>query len=214
VIAVSRPTKSAAKSAEKPAIIWLERGSRKQPGIFPGQHRADNAACRREDNPIVRFSRATTPVSLPMSSSLPSPPVPCAVIDTNVLMDWLVFRNPGCAPLVDALETTQVRWIATQSMRDELAHVLGRGIASTYSPDRVLIDSTWDRLCHLVDAPLPTLVPRLRCTDQDDQKFIDLALNGARWLISRDRAVLKLGKRAAALGVVFTTPERWANLPA
>ena len=148
-------------------------------------------------------------MSLTLSPPPPLAPLPCAVIDTNVLMDWLVFRNPGSSPWVEALEAGRFRWIATQAMRDELAHVLGRGVASTYSPDLTRIDEAWTRWAHFVEPPLPTLVPRLRCTDRDDQKYIDLALHGARWLITRDRAVLKLGKRAAALGVVFTTPERW-----
>ena len=125
-------------------------------------------------------------------------------------MDWLVFRNPGCQPLIAALEAGRLRWIATEAMRHELTHVLGRGVASAYSPDLAVIEEAWARWAHLVEAPLPTLVPRLRCSDRDDQKYIDLALHGARWLITRDRAVLKLGKRAAALGVVFTTPERWS----
>jgi len=136
---------------------------------------------------------------------------PEVVLDTNVVFDWLVFGNPGCSALVAAIEAGRVRWIATEAMRDELAHVLSRGVASTYSPDRPLIEATWARLAGLVDAPLPTLVPRLRCTDPDDQKFIDLALQRARWLVTRDRAVLKLGKRAAALGVTFATPERWSE---
>lgn len=153
-------------------------------------------------------------MSLPLAASppLPFPPLPAppsVVIDTNVVMDWLVFRNPGCGPLVQALEAGVVRWIATEEMRGELAHVLGRGVASTYSPDLALIDDTWVRLATTVPAPLATLVPRLRCTDTDDQKFIELALHAGRWLITRDRAVLKLARRAAVLGVTITTPERW-----
>jgi predicted nucleic acid-binding protein len=148
-------------------------------------------------------------VSLP----LPAPATPTrpalAVIDTNVVMDWLVFRNPALQPLVAALESGRVQWIATASMRHELAHVLGRGVASAYSPDVALIDSTWDRLARIVDAPAADAVPLLRCKDRDDQKFIELALHQARWLITRDRAVLRLAKRAARLGVAFTTPERW-----
>ena len=51
---------------------------------------------------------------------------------------------------------------------------------------------------------------RLRCTDADDQKFIDLALGyGARWLLSRDRAVLKLARRAQPLGLAVMTPDAW-----
>jgi len=52
---------------------------------------------------------------------------------------------------------------------------------------------------------------RLRCSDSDDQKFIDLAVaSGAAWLISRDRAVLRLARRASAFGLAIVTPERWA----
>jgi len=144
---------------------------------------------------------------MPSSSAFALPPA--VVLDTNVVFDWLVFRNPGCTLLAAAIEGGRLQWIATQAMQDELAHVLSRGVASAYSPDVPLINATWRRLARMVDPPLPTLVPRLRCTDPDDQKFIELALHGARWLITRDRAVLKLGKRAAALGVTFTTPERW-----
>jgi len=51
----------------------------------------------------------------------------------------------------------------------------------------------------------------LRCSDGDDQKFIDLAVaSGAIWLISRDRAVLRLARRASAFGLAIVTPERWA----
>lgn len=139
---------------------------------------------------------------------------PAVVIDTNVVMDWLVFRAPGCAPLVEAIESGRLRWIATAEMRHELLHVLGRGIASAWSPDLPFIESTWARLAEPAVAPLPTLVPRLRCTDPDDQKFIELALHQARWLVTRDRAVLKLGRRAARLGVSFTTPERWQEAAA
>ena len=35
--------------------------------------------------------------------SLTSPSIASVVIDTNVVLDWLVFRNPGCAPFVGAL---------------------------------------------------------------------------------------------------------------
>ena len=52
---------------------------------------------------------------------------------------------------------------------------------------------------------------RMRCTDPDDQTFIDLALSrGAQWLLSRDRAVLKLAKRARVLGLHILTPAAWA----
>ena len=133
------------------------------------------------------------------------------VLDTNVVLDWLVFRNSRCEPLVQAIEEGQLRWLVTEPMRDELAHVLGRGVVDAWSPDGLQLWESWHRLSETV--PLPVIGGdslRLRCTDPDDQKFIDLAVSSAQWLISRDRAVLKLARRAQRLGVQIVTPERWS----
>jgi predicted nucleic acid-binding protein len=132
------------------------------------------------------------------------------VLDTNVVLDWLVFRNPQCAPLAAALEQGRLRWLVSEGLRDELAHVLGRGVVSAWQPDEAQLWATWERLSVSVLAPTSTLA-KLRCTDADDQKFIDLALAHAQWLLSRDRAVLKLARRAAPLGLMVATPERWAE---
>jgi len=47
------------------------------------------------------------------------------VIDTNIALDLLVFDNPDCLPLAAALAASELRWLATASMRDELERVLG-----------------------------------------------------------------------------------------
>jgi predicted nucleic acid-binding protein len=96
-------------------------------------------------------------------------------------------------------------------MRDELAHVLGRGVGRAWRPDTELLWSTWDRWATMVEPrSLTGAATRMRCTDPDDQKFIDLALgHGARWLISRDSAVLKVAKRSRSLGLEVLTPEAW-----
>ena len=50
----------------------------------------------------------------------------------------------------------------------------------------------------------------MRCTDRDDQKFIDLALHSrACWLLSHDKAVLRLPKQARRLGLTILPPVRW-----
>jgi predicted nucleic acid-binding protein len=62
-----------------------------------------------------------------------------------------------------------------------------------------------------VPAAAPAPGAPIRCTDPDDQKFIDLAAaHPGALLLSRDRAVLKLGAKLARLGVQVTTPARWA----
>jgi len=138
-------------------------------------------------------------------------PKPAVVLDTNVVLDWLVFRNPRCGPLVQAIESRQLRWLVTESMRDELAHVLSRGVVDAWSPDTDRLWESWRTLSETLTQPeLIGEALRLRCTDSDDQKFVDLALSSAQWLISRDRAVLKLARRAQRLGVRVTTPEHWS----
>jgi predicted nucleic acid-binding protein len=142
---------------------------------------------------------------------MPLPPV-FAVLDTHVVLDWLVFRNPESAQLVRALEAGHVQWIATAAMRNELAHVLERGDFSRWKPDPAFIWRAWDDWAISKPDPSPPAAHRrLRCTDPDDQKFIDLALDSAAWLLSRDRAVLKLARRAAPHGLRIATPERWAS---
>ena len=145
-----------------------------------------------------------------MYSAETAPPI--VVLDTNVVLDWLVFRNPECTALAAAIVAGDLRWIATQAMRDELAHVLGRGHLDAWAPDLVTLWAPWDRHCAELPTPTPIGPPgRLRCGDPDDQKFIHLAVAcKARWLLSRDRAVLRLARRLREQGVETLPPECWA----
>lgn len=140
-----------------------------------------------------------------------APPVPGVVLDTNVVLDWLVFRNPCCCRFSDDFTSERLRWLASAAMRDELAHVLERGVCNAWAPDLPGLWATWERLVTHAD-PIPTTVPipRLQCADADNQKFIDLAIaHKARWLLSRDHAVLKVGRRTRSLGLEVLTPEAW-----
>jgi predicted nucleic acid-binding protein len=125
------------------------------------------------------------------------------VLDTNVVLDVLVFADPAALPVREGLELGRLRWLATAAMRDELARVLDypkpaprvrfhRGHA-----DEVLRD--FDRHVQLVDAPPKAGVT---CGDPDDQKFIDLAVAHRCTLLSKDDEVLRLRKRLALLQVV------------
>lgn len=142
-----------------------------------------------------------------------------AVIDTNVLFDWLVFVDPRLDPLRRAIAEGRLRWITCTRMLDEFAHVLGRAPLSARGFDREQVDRqihTHARLVEHRHEPSPPGWPRLtpRCSDPDDQIFIDLAIaHGAQLLLTRDRALLKLARKAQLRGVWVTTPERWAARP-
>jgi putative PIN family toxin of toxin-antitoxin system len=150
-------------------------------------------------------------------SAEPSPPhpakaAPAIVIDTQVVMDWLVFREARVQLLAAAVTAGAVRWLVAPAMRDEIRHVLSRGVAARYAPDLPFIEAQFDAHAHPAEPPPEQpLAGRMVCRDPDDQKFIDLALaSQARWLVSRDKAVLALAKRARARGLAIVTPERWS----
>jgi predicted nucleic acid-binding protein len=145
---------------------------------------------------------------------MPATALPTVILDTNAVLDWLVFRNPEFEPIAAAIVGGDLRWIATPWMREELDQVLARGHLDAWLHDRADIDAHWSRHCTMQQAPAPAGPPgRLRCSDPDDQPFIDLArAAGARWLISRDRAVLKLARRLREHGVAVIPPGAWRPL--
>jgi uncharacterized protein len=147
-------------------------------------------------------------------NAAPISAVPTAVIDTNTVLDWLLFKEPSTAPIVAAIESGRLRWLACSLMQEECEHVLSRSILLRWQPDPAHVVQAWDRLAVMRSHPAtgPTWP---RCTDPDDQIFIDLAIaERATWLITRDRALLKLRRRAAHFGVQVIRPPEWPPLPA
>ncbi len=141
----------------------------------------------------------------PTRDSLP------VVVDTNVALDWLLFSEPSVGPLFDAIGRGALRWVATQAMRDELSHVLGRGLALQRGTPMYSALQRWDGASRLVESSMLGSAQRLCCSDPQDQMFIDLALSArARWLVTRDKALLKLAGRARPLGVEVVTPQAWS----
>jgi hypothetical protein len=47
------------------------------------------------------------------------------VLDTNIVLDLLVFADPAVRPLPPLLASGALRWIAAPAMRVELERVLG-----------------------------------------------------------------------------------------
>jgi putative PIN family toxin of toxin-antitoxin system len=140
--------------------------------------------------------------------SLDGPPLR-AVLDTQVVLDWLVFRDAGCKSLVGSIESGSLHWLTSRAMRDELEHVLYRGVCASWGPDLAAIALAFDHFALVIERRTPSGLP-LRCSDPDDQMFIDLALTGgASWLFTRDRALLKLARRARERGVKIVKPSDW-----
>lgn len=136
-----------------------------------------------------------------------------AVLDTQAVLDWLYFEDPETASWHDHLLAGAWQWWASTALRDELAHVLGRGsLPAPRVRQASEVLALFDARAQLLPQPAAMAHGPLRCTDPDDQKFIDLATHHqARWLVSRDRAVLKVRRRAAALhGLTVLPPVAWS----
>jgi len=137
------------------------------------------------------------------------------VLDTNVCLDLFVFHDPRWAPLLDALETGAVQAVTRADCRDEYLHVL-------HYPHLPLDDASRAQAATRFDALIRVVAPGARalrlpvCTDRDDQKFLEIARDaGAAVLISKDKAVLKLARRAAREGLFhIMAPEAWVKAQA
>ena len=153
-----------------------------------------------------------------MPGSLASSDALRVVLDSNVWIDILVFDDPHTRPIAAALESGAIAALIDARCLAELTYVLDYPQFAHRNVDKAAALATVARLAQLVE---PTPEPREssepgdnarplpQCKDRDDQKFLELA-HAARadWLVSKDRAVLKLAKRIARdFGFRIAQPE-------
>ncbi len=143
-----------------------------------------------------------------MSRPHPAPlsfPLP-VVLDTNVVLDLLVFDDPITRPLAEALaQGALVAWADEETLL-ELQRVL---TLSTFKLDEARqrdIYARYERLVRRAPAGASGPLPELpRCRDRDDQKFLLLtARAGAAWLVSKDKRVLSLADRHGLPFTIFS----------
>ena len=130
------------------------------------------------------------------------------VLDTNVWIDWLVFNDPGIAPLREAHRCARIQIVANDACIEEFERVLAypefkldRAQKQTCRAqiERCTIRHEGHRTADLTALP--------RCSDPDDQKFLVLAFDAkAHWLLTRDNALLKLARRLKSAGLRVGSP--------
>jgi uncharacterized protein len=123
------------------------------------------------------------------------------VLDTHVWLDWLAFDDPSVRHVKAAVAAQRAEIYMDAACEAELARVLGYPIAKKVADEslqaarlaeaRSLVRPPARRLAEAERAALP------RCSDRDDQKFLELALAAqAHALLTKDRALLQLARRA------------------
>lgn len=161
---------------------------------------------------------ATHPLPSPLSSA-PAATLATAspegrqrlVLDTNVCLDLFVFRDPRWAPLLQALEDGSVEAYTREDCRNEWLAVLDYPHLPVTPENKPAICAQFDRLLQCLPLAEVNTFGLPVCTDRDDQKFLELALQcRAHVLVSKDKAVLKLGKRTLKRGMfAIVQPQHW-----
>lgn len=129
------------------------------------------------------------------------------VLDTNVVLDWLVFDDAAMRPVGRLIEAGAWRWVLSPSMCAEIADVVGRPALATRVGDQATLLRRIAGLGQIVAEPASMPSADLVCADPDDQAFIDLALaRRVLLLLTRDNALLALASRAGRFGLRVLTP--------
>lgn len=142
-------------------------------------------------------------------------PLPGLVLDTNTVLALWMFRDPTLEALRKWIEGGNCRLYSRQDALEELGRVLAyRQFRLPLEAQHMILQQYRARLspwaartateCATTHPPLP------HCKDQDDQKFLEIAVgSGASLLVTRDRALLKLRRKSLLRGLIkILEPER------
>ena len=133
----------------------------------------------------------------------PSFDAPTVILDTNIVMDILVFKDPSVAPIVKAIDDDRLIPLLHPETFAELVDVLGRSMFKLMSDEVDAKALDWHSRCRFISGELP---PNTYCKDQEDDKFFQLALlTHCPFLITKDKLVLKARKRAKRDAIAVMT---------
>lgn len=137
------------------------------------------------------------------------------VLDTQVVLDLLHFADPRTRSLRGALDARRAVVVSDAACRDEYRRVLLYRALRLDAARREDLERRYDDLVVLhsaASAPASTRAPLPRCSDPDDQKFLELADRcAASTLVTRDAALLRLARRCVREGrFSIVAPEDFA----
>jgi putative PIN family toxin of toxin-antitoxin system len=132
------------------------------------------------------------------------------VLDTNIVLDWLVFGDLAVDALQLALDAERISLVTHQPALDELRRVLAYPQFELNAPEQLDVLQRYEALTEFATLPaggpsLPNSFPR--CRDPDDQHFLVLTYHvRAAALVTKDKELLRLQRRAAKLGLTILNP--------
>ena len=138
---------------------------------------------------------------------------PRLVLDTNVILDLLVFRDPTAEPIRHLLDAKLVDAVRSEASMLELVDVIQRPIFKLSQQEQEIILLVWESLTRLVENTAIESAPFI-CRDLDDQIFLDMAYSiRPAVLFSKDLRVLELRVSAKGHGVEITNQYDYLQAP-
>jgi uncharacterized protein len=133
------------------------------------------------------------------------------VLDTNVWLDWMVFDDVCVVPIRGAVGVGAAQIFIDRHCEHELERVLayrlGRRIL-TADTQSACLAALRDLASRVDEIPKSTVILP-KCSDPDDQKFLELARDCcAHFLITKDKALLDLARRQS-LAALFRIATPW-----
>lgn len=127
------------------------------------------------------------------------------ILDTNVVLDILHFADAPALPILSSLEAGNAQCYASLEMLDELRRVLSYAAFKLDEKSQLALHARYQGVTRLAKSTsVGSRMPR--CSDPDDQMFLELAASTqADLLVSKDKALLAL-KRYPGLTFKIVTP--------
>ena len=126
---------------------------------------------------------------------------PRLVLDTNVILDLLVFQDPAAEVVRMALDAKLVDAVRSEASMLELIDVIQRPTFRLNQEEQSIILQAWESSTRLLENGAIEPAP-FTCRDQDDQVFLDMAYSlRPALLLSKDLRVLELQAIAKRHGV-------------
>ncbi|MCX7154814.1 MAG: putative toxin-antitoxin system toxin component, PIN family [Rhodocyclales bacterium] len=138
------------------------------------------------------------------------------VFDTNVLVSLYVFDDSRFAPLRARIESGEWQAISNEACFEEFRRVLGYAMfALTEERQQAVLAAYGGFVTQFAGPPAGAVATLPRCADRDDQKFLELARDSAAdWLVTADKALLRLARRDRLRGLFrILTPEMALTAP-
>ena len=138
---------------------------------------------------------------------------PRLVLDTNVILDLLVFKDPSTEPIRLMLDAKLVDAVRSEASMLELVDVIQRPIFKLSQQEQEMILQAWEGVTRLLENTAIESAPFI-CRDDDDQIFLDMAYSiRPAVLLSKDLRVLELRVSAKCHGVEISNQYDYLQVP-